>query len=86
VNVNEKAGLRSVLFKSFYGKIPRIKDCLLSITNKCEECSISNFCETQNDFERLLKNLNPSSLELIQDSFISTPFTKKIVNTGWHDD
>ena len=82
-DANEKAGLRSVLFKSLYNKSSRIKDCLLSITNRCSECGISNFCENQNDFAVLLKVLNSNSLELIQDSFITTPFTRKIVNTSW---
>jgi hypothetical protein len=44
-DANEKSGLRSVLFKSLYNKSSRIKDCLLSITNRCSECGISNFCE-----------------------------------------
>jgi hypothetical protein len=84
--VNVKSGLVSVLFKSMYLKSQRIKDCLLSITNKCQECNISNFCENQDDFKVLLQNLSSASLELIQDSFQSTPFTRKIVNTKWYSE
>ena len=64
----------------------RVKDCLLSICNRCDECNISNFCENQDDFEVLLRSLNSNSMELIQDSFIRTPFTKKIVNAPWYSE
>lgn len=73
-----------MLFKSLYQKQGRIKDCLLSITNRCSECNIQNFCENQEDFSVLLGNLTSGALELIQDSFVVTPFTKKIVSTPWH--
>ena len=74
------------MYKSLYSESTSISNSLLTITNKCEECSIANFCETQDDFSILLKNLSAGSLELIQDSFITTPFTKKIVNTVWSPD
>ena len=79
-----KAGLNSVLTKSLYLNVQRVKDCLLTICNRCDECNISNFCENQDDFEVLLRTLNSNSMELIQDSFIRTPFTKKIVNAPWY--
>jgi len=81
--VDKKAGLKSVLYKSLYNNSSRIRDCLLSITNMSQECSITNFCETQEDFSMILKNWSSGALELIQDSFLSTHFTKKIVNTKW---
>jgi hypothetical protein len=74
------------LYKSLYNKETTIADCLLTIANKCEECSISNFCENQEDFSKILDDLSPGALELIAESFISTPFTKKVVNTVWNSD
>lgn len=50
----KKAGLNSVLFKSLYSENTRIKECLLSIVKKCDEGSISSFCENQEDFTILL--------------------------------
>ena len=38
-----KTGLHSVLSKSLYQKSARIRDCLMSIANKCSECQLSNF-------------------------------------------
>ena len=67
-----------MLIKSLYIDQSRIKACLMSIVNKCQECTISNFCENQQDFAVLLGNLTAGSLELIQDSFVRTIFTKKI--------
>ena len=51
---DNKVGLNSVLYQSLYAESSRIRDCLLSITNKCQECSISNFAEHQGDFQKLL--------------------------------
>ena len=82
--MNKKAGLNSVLVKSLYGNLARIQNCLLSITNRCEDCTLATFCETQDDFSELLTNLSGSAIELIQDSFISTPFTRLITSTVWH--
>lgn len=80
----KKVGLKSVLVKSIFIEQARIKTCLMSIVNKCQECSITNFCENQSDFAELLKNLNSNALELISDSFVSSIFTKKIETTSWH--
>jgi hypothetical protein len=49
--VNKKAGIKSVLHKSLYNNSSRIRDCLLSIANISQECSISSFCESQKDFK-----------------------------------
>ena len=38
-------GLHSVLTRSLTYKSTRIKDCLLSIANMCEECQLSNFAK-----------------------------------------
>lgn len=75
-----------MLFKSLYTNQVRIKDCLLSIANRCQECSISNFCENQTDFEVLIGALSAGALGLISDSFVKTPFTKKIMSSHWHSD
>ena len=63
------------MYKSLYNNEKTVADCLLTIANKCGECSISNFCENQGDFSKIIKDLSPGALELIGDSFISTPFT-----------
>ena len=76
----------SVLRKSIFSQRARIKSCLLSIANKCAECSIGTFCDDQAAFGELIKDLSANAIELIADSFVSTPFTKRIVNTAWHPD
>ena len=78
-----KEGLESVIQKSIYHTVPRIKDCLLLIANKCGECAITSFCENQQDFEVLIGNLNGSAMELINESFVNSIFTSKIMNTNW---
>ena len=34
----------------------------------------------------MIKDLSANAIELIAESFVSTPFTKRIVNTSWHPD
>lgn len=73
--------------KSLYdSKNTRIKDILLFIANKCNECNISAFCENQEDFAELLCNLSSNALELINESFCSTTFTEKCLNSSWNGD
>jgi hypothetical protein len=45
-----------------------------------------NFCQNQDAFGELIKDLSSNAIELISDSFVSTPFTKRIMNTNWHPD
>ena len=52
----------------------------------CGECSIATFCENQKAFGELIKNLSSNAIELIGDSFVLTPFTKRIMNVTWHKD
>ena len=82
----KKISFGSVLKKSIFSPNARIKSCLLSIANKCAECSIGTFCDDQEAFGELIKDLSANAIELITDSFVSTPFTKRIVNTSWHPD
>ena len=56
----------------------------MSITNKCEECQLSNFVHDQDDMEILLKNVSGNFLELVNDSFVTTNYTKKIMNVLWY--
>ena len=74
-----------MLRKSIFLTNARIKDCLLTITNKCAECNIATFCENQQSFVELLENLSPQAIELIEESFLQNAFTKRIMNTYWHD-
>ena len=57
---------------------------MLTITNMCGECSIQTFCDNQDDFGVIIKNLSSNAIELIGESFVRTPFTKRIMNTTWH--
>lgn len=75
-----------MLFKSLYSENVRIKECLLSIVNKCDEGNISSFCENQEDFTILLEKLSSGALDLITSSFLSTPFTVMIESCKWNRD
>lgn len=82
----KKISFGSVLRKSIYSPNARIKACLLSIVNKCAECTITTFCSDQDAFGELIKDLSSNAIELIADSFVNTPFTRRILNTSWHPD
>ena len=50
----------------------------MSITNICEECQLSNFAQDQEDMKILFENVSSNFLELVEDSFVTTTYTKKI--------
>ena len=79
-----KIDFGSVLRKSIYSENVRIKSCLLTIANKCAECSLVTFCADQDAFGELIKDLSQNAIELIADSFVATPFTKRILNCSWY--
>ena len=73
-----KKGLYSVLQKSLFHPSQRIRDILMSITNICEECQLSNFAQDQDDMKILFENVSSNFLELVNESFVTTAYTKKI--------
>lgn len=56
----------------------------MSITNMCEECQLSDFAQNQQDMQILFENVSGNFLELVQDSFVETFYTKKIMNVLWY--
>ena len=42
------------------------------------------FCADQDAFGELIKDLSSNAIELIADSFVETPFTKRILNCSWY--
>ena len=42
------------------------------------------FCADQDAFGELIKDLSQNAIELIADSFVATPFTKRILNCSWY--
>ena len=60
-----KKGIYSVLQKSLFHPSQRIRDILMSITNLCEECQLSNFAEDQYDMKILFENVSGNFLELV---------------------
>ena len=56
----------------------------MAIANMCEECQLSNFAKNQSDMKILLENVSTSFMELVNDSFVQTTFTKKVLNTKWY--
>jgi len=58
----------------------------MAITNRCDECTISVFARNIKDISVLLENVSTSFIELCDDSFTETPFTKKITNTDWYSE
>ena len=77
-------GLHSVLTRSLTYKSTRIKDCLLSIANMCEECQLSNFAKNLDHVSIMMQNVSPNFMELVRDSFSSTNFCKKIISVNWY--
>jgi len=58
----------------------------MSIANMCEECQLSNFAKDQTDMEILLSNVSTAFMELVNDSFVHSTFTRRILNTKWHQE
>ena len=47
-------GIMSVLQRSLTHSSSRVKDCLMSIANRGEECELSTFCKNLSDLEIML--------------------------------
>ena len=58
----------------------------MAIANMCSECQLTNFAKNQSDMEILLNNVSASFMELVAESFVSTTFTNKILNTKWYQE
>ena len=58
----------------------------MQITNKCDECQISNFAKGQDDMDQMLQTTNAAIIELVSDSFITTSFTRRITNVKWYSE
>lgn len=80
---DETHGLLPILHKSLSFKSKQIRDSIFALANISLEVSIEDFATNLQDFATMVENVTPAIDELIRDSFISTRFTKKIVNAPW---
>lgn len=58
-------------------------ETLIEISMLCEENSITDFVDNQEDMRILLYSMTPPVTEFLNNAFIKTRFTKKVKNLDW---